>query len=108
MHGQGMPIDQDVNFFLKVLLELESVLSSEDDFLTTCQNFLQQLMGTLLIGKGGILLWEGSQCLVPSDPTSSSKYRSSRRLRDSSSSPGVGYRFAWIIITRNPGIGTYS
>ena len=58
MYGQGMPIEQDVNFFLKVLLELEAILSDEQDFITNCHGFLQQLMGTMLISKGGILLFD--------------------------------------------------
>ncbi len=47
---------QDESFFLNALFELENILLGDGDFNTICTKFLEQLMGTLLVSKGGILL----------------------------------------------------
>ncbi|MCB0297517.1 MAG: GAF domain-containing protein, partial [Calditrichaeota bacterium] len=48
----------DVGFSLSALLALEKILTRDEEFAVICGEYLQQLLGILLVGKGGILIYD--------------------------------------------------
>lgn len=50
----------DIGFSLSALLALEKILTRDEDFAVICGEYLQQLLGILLVGKGGILIYDPS------------------------------------------------